>query len=288
MGFAFNSVVEEIEVKEKRWTKEYEAHIQRNIGILTKDQQESIRKSKIVMMGMGGIGSPCYESLVRSGVENFSLVDRDKFDATNLNRQIFAFRSTLGKRKIDVAEQFAMDINPSIKIEKYDYVDENNIDEILLNADVIVQAIDEVKPWIVASRRARELKIPMVEGWALSCGNVRVFTENTISLEEAYELPTIGRNIEDFCEEEYRSMGLKAILGLAKRIEGVSDFCTEEVIEKIKRGINTSFGPMVWFTSAIMVMETIKLILDWGDIAYAPDFRLYDPIEHRIPRIVSK
>ena len=236
---------------------------------------------------MGGIGSPAFEVLVRCGIGKFNIVDMDEFEPTNMNRQIFAFPHTMGRRKIDVAEECAKEINPDVRIDKYDRVDEDNIAEILNNSDIAVLAIDELKPCLIISRKAREMNIPLVEGWAIPYGNVRVFTSQTPSLEEAYGLPTQDRPVSSITEEEFKKLGNEVLFGLG-RIEGIPDFYTDEVVKRIAEGHISSFAPMVWLTSVLMALEAVKVLLNWGKTALGPDFTLYDPFQHRVPKILDE
>ena len=113
---------------------------------------------------------------------------------------------------------------------------------------------------------------------------MRVISSETTSLEEIYKLPTVGREITDISDEEFKKLGLNSILDL-KKIEGIADFYSEEAIEKIKSGFIPSFGPIVWLTSVMLAIETVKVLLKWGDIAAGPEFSLYDPFCRRIPKV---
>jgi molybdopterin/thiamine biosynthesis adenylyltransferase len=265
------------------WSQQYQELVNRNVGFISLEQQERLRTCKAAVLGVGGLGGTAFEVLVRCGIGRFSIVDRDVFEPTNMNRQVFAYRDTLGRKKIDVAAEWAREINADAEIQRFDHVDEDNIADIFQDADVAVMAIDTLAPCIVASRKARELGIALVEGWALPYTNVRVFTPGTPTLEEAYGLPTKGRRVADISEGELKEMGLKVLMGL-KSIEGVADYYSEEVLEGIRRGRIVSFAPVVWLTAVQMALEAIKVLLRWGRLALSPDFSLYDPFQHRIPR----
>ena len=127
-----------------------------------------------------------------------------------------------------------------------------------------------------------ELGIPLVEGWAIPYANVRVFTPETPTLEEVYDLGTEGRPVSDIPEEELRQLGLKVFETLGQ-VEGVRDFYTDEVIEKIRQGHIVSFAPTVWLTAVTMALEAVKALLGWGQLALSPSFALYDPFQHRVP-----
>lgn len=88
--------------------------------LIGKDGIEKLKKSKVAIYGIGGVGSYTAEGLARAGVENLVLIDIDKVDITNINRQILALHSTVGKRKIDVMKERILDINPSAKVEVYE------------------------------------------------------------------------------------------------------------------------------------------------------------------------
>ena len=252
----------------------------RNIGVLSFEEQEVLRQTKIAVLGLGGIGGPCFEVLTRTGIGAFHIVDCDTFEASNKNRQIHAKDSTLGQSKIEVAAAAARDINAEVAITKFHTVTESNIAEILHGCRVVVHGIDELKPCIISARYARRCSIPIVEGWSIPYGNVRVLTPGTPSLEESHRLPTLGRPLSDISDEEFREYGLMVIEQMA-HIDGVRDYYTENVMDQVRQGLIPSFAPMTWFTSVMMAIEVIKICLGQGSLALGPEFALYDPFEHR-------
>jgi molybdopterin/thiamine biosynthesis adenylyltransferase len=235
-------------------------------------------------MGLGGLGGVALEILVRSGVQRFAIADKDVFEPSNLNRQVFAVARTLGQRKIDVAEEWARSINPDVSIEKFDRVSEENVAAILEGAAVVVLAIDQLVPCLILSRKARELGIPVVEGWAIPYGNVRVISAETPSLEETYGLPTQGRPIASFSPEELKDLQRRLLLGL-RDMEGLDTFYGDLAMARLAKGEITSFAPIVWLTAVLMALEATKILLGWGKAALGPQFALYDPYHLRIPRV---
>ena len=268
---------------ESTWNDSYKQMVDRNVGFITAEQQERLRACKVAVLGAGGIGGTAFEVLVRAGIGRFSIVDRDIFEPTNLNRQILATCRTLGQRKIDVAADRARDINPDVLVEKFDHIDEANIGEILESAAAAVMGIDSLGPCIITSRKCRELNIPLVEGWAIPYGNVRVFTRDTPTLEQVYGLPTEGRAVAAIPEQELKQLGLLIFQQLAQ-IEGIRDYYSDAAVEGIRRGRIASFAPTVWLTAVLMALEAVKVLLDWGKPALSPDLALHDPFHHRIPR----
>ena len=262
---------------------EYSQLTDRNIGILDEKEQQEIKESHVAIFGMGGLGGVISEILVRAGIGSLTIVDKDVFEPSNLNRQVFAFTDTVGQRKIDVAESFLHRINPGLILHKESVVDANNIMDLMKDVRVALLALDDIVPCIIISRVARNMNIPLVEGWAIPFGNVRVFTPETPTLEEVYNMPTIGKDINSLTQDERRTLNLQMIYEL-QSIEGIEEYYSETALQDISQGRITSFAPMVWLTAVLMAGEALKLILHKGDIALSPVFNLYDPYKNRIPK----
>lgn len=105
-----------------------------------------IENLNILLVGLGGVGGYAFESLVRSGIKNITIVDNDVFEESNLNRQILALTTTIGKNKTDIAEKHAKEINPNINIKKITkYLTKENINELNFKEfDFILDACDTV------------------------------------------------------------------------------------------------------------------------------------------------
>lgn len=123
-----------------------------------------IKSSKVLVIGLGGVGSSAVETLVRSGLENIILIDYDKVDITNINRQLIAFHSTIGKYKTDVMESKIKDINPNcnvIKINKL--IDSSNIDEIFeYDFNFIIDACDTIETKQLLIQKSHEKNIDLI------------------------------------------------------------------------------------------------------------------------------
>lgn len=131
--------------------------------LIGKDALEKIKKSKILIVGIGGVGGSVATSLIRSGVQNIVLIDFDTVDITNLNRQIVAYHSTIGLKKVNVMKKLLLDINPSIVVKTYEvFVDKDNIKTILddENPTYIIDACDskETKKALILEAISRKIK----------------------------------------------------------------------------------------------------------------------------------
>ena len=128
-----------------------------------KDAIEIFQRTRIAVMGLGGVGSFAAEGLVRSGIDSILLVDFDKVGISNINRQIPALHSTVGKYKTEVMKTRILDINPNIDIEIYsDFFDNNSCDKLLENVDFVVDAIDSLGPKAELLESVYKKKIPVI------------------------------------------------------------------------------------------------------------------------------
>lgn len=100
--------------------------------LIGKEAVEILKKSHVVVFGLGGVGSYVVEGLVRAGVSNISIIDKDIVDITNINRQIIADTKTVGKSKVDAQEERIKKINPNVNVIKIkEFVNKDNIEEIM-------------------------------------------------------------------------------------------------------------------------------------------------------------
>ena len=129
----------------------------------------SLQNAKVLVVGVGGVGGYTVEALARSGVGSLTLIDGDTVAISNINRQIVALHSTLGRYKVDVMRERVLDINPLIKVNalnKY-YAEDTDID--LSTYDYIVDAIDSVKAKLLLIKKAKEVGVPIIS--CMGAGN---------------------------------------------------------------------------------------------------------------------
>ena len=139
--------------------------------LLGKEGIERLSESKVAVFGIGGVGGYVCEALVRSGVGKFDLIDDDRVCLTNLNRQIFATRKTVGKYKAEVMRDRMLEINPEAEIEVYKcfFLPENADDFDFTAYDYVVDAVDTVSAKIEIIMRAQKDNIPVIS--AMGAGN---------------------------------------------------------------------------------------------------------------------
>ncbi|WP_434284399.1 tRNA threonylcarbamoyladenosine dehydratase [Clostridium botulinum] len=126
--------------------------LQRTEFLIGKEAIEKLNKSKIVVLGVGGVGSFVIEALVRSGVGNITIVDNDTIDITNINRQIHANLNTVGKSKVEVMKERILSINPNCNVKIHEeFINKDNISELVAkDTDYVVDAIDTASSKILS------------------------------------------------------------------------------------------------------------------------------------------
>ena len=131
---------------------------------------EKLENSKVIIYGIGGVGSFTAEALARVGIGHLILVDKDKISVSNINRQIHATIKTVGKNKVDVMKERILEINPKAKIEAYLGNEINNEEDLIDDTiDYIVDAVDTINTKIKLIEKAKEINIPIIS--AMGAGN---------------------------------------------------------------------------------------------------------------------
>ena len=125
---------------------------------------DRLSAARVAVFGVGGVGGHAVEALVRAGVGEIDLFDPDTVSESNINRQLFALQSTVGRLKVEVAAERARDINPAVKIGAFPlfYLPENADNVDLSRYDYIIDAIDTVAAKLELARRAEVLGVPII------------------------------------------------------------------------------------------------------------------------------
>ena len=139
--------------------------------LLGQDGVEKLKKARIAVFGVGGVGGYVVEALARSGVGTLDLIDNDKVSLSNINRQIIALHSTIGRQKTEVAAERAKDINPQITVNTYNvfYLPETAAQFDFSQYDYVVDAIDTVSGKIALVEQAKAANVPIIS--AMGAGN---------------------------------------------------------------------------------------------------------------------
>ena len=226
----------------------------RQMSIVTRSEQQRFKDSKITVIGCGGIGGETIEMLARMGIGNLVLVDKDAFDLSNLNRQTLASLSDLGLDKSAVAAEKVRLINPYVNVDIFnEHVDQENIDKIIGDSDIVIDALDNVLIRVIVSRKAKEKGIPYIHGAIHGTqGQITVFLPNTKSYDEMFNLPSIDKEL------------------------------TEEVINDLKNvtsGVPPVIGPTPNIIGCLEAFEAYKIITGIGKVTVAPKILTFDLLD---------
>ena len=144
---------------------------QREIILIGKENLEKLKKSKVIIYGIGGVGSFVCEALARAGIENLILVDYDKIELTNLNRQIHALHSTIGEQKTEAMKNRILDINPKAKVETYNNKETKEKEEELINETInyVIDCVDTITTKLKLIETAKRKNIPIIS--SMGTGN---------------------------------------------------------------------------------------------------------------------
>lgn len=139
--------------------------------LLGKEAMDKLAKSRVAVFGIGGVGGYTVEALVRSGIGAIDLIDDDKVCLTNINRQIYATRKTVGRYKVEVAAERIAEINPDTVVTTYKtfYMPETSAQFDFTQYDYIVDAIDTVKGKLELVENANKVNVPIIS--SMGAGN---------------------------------------------------------------------------------------------------------------------
>ena len=223
----------------------------RTAYVLGEDAIEKLKKAKVAVFGVGGVGGYICEALARAGIGNIDIFDRDTVSLSNINRQIIALHSTVGKPKVEVMKDRIHDINPNC------IVNANNVFFLPENADgfdfskydYIADAVDTVSAKLEIITRASSIKIPVIS--AMGAGN----KSDPTRFEVADIYDTTVCPLARVMRKELKSRGIKKLKVVYSKEEPVKSGVIDEISGKAVSG-SLSFVPSVM--GLIMAGEIIK------------------------------
>lgn len=244
-------------------TFDYDRAFSRNLGWVTKTDQATLKKSRIAIAGLGGVGGAHLLTLARLGISHFNISDFDDFDVHNLNRQAGAFMPFMGQPKIDTLTKMARGINPEIDLRLFPQgIKPENVDEFLRDVDVYVDGLDF---FVLPTRRmvfakCREKAIPAMTAAPLGMGTAFLYFSPT------------GMSFEDYFKvegHESQEQYARFIAGLSPSMVQRDYLVAPEAVNfQEKRGPSTIMACDL--CAGVMGASVLKLLLGRGSIRAAP------------------
>jgi len=219
--------------------------------LLGQQSVEKLKKARVAVFGVGGVGGYVVEALARSGVGTLELIDRDVVSLSNINRQIIALHSTVGRKKTEVAAERAKDINPDITVYTRDVFFLPETAELFdfSQYDYVVDAIDTVSGKIALIESAKRCKVPVIS--SMGAGNKLDPT--------AFEVADISKTsvcpLARVMRRELKKRGIEHVKVVYSKEEPVSSALTDEESGKSVPG-SVAFVPSV--VGLIIASEVIK------------------------------
>ena len=180
--------------------------------IMGDDGMDRLANATVMVLGLGGVGSSCVEALVRGGVGRLVLIDRDVVSPSNVNRQVIAFQSTMGRRKIDVMREMCLDINPNAQIvTKHSFVLAETFDDLYAECleecdgriDFVLDCIDTISTKIVIAEFAQKHGLRLIS----AMGAANKLQPEYLRASDLYE--TVNDPISRIMRKECRKRGIK-------------------------------------------------------------------------------
>lgn len=253
-------------------TFDYTEAFSRNIGLLTPEEQATLRTHTIAIPGMGGVGGAHLISLVRQGFEKFKIADLDAYELKNFNRQYGARLETIGRPKVEVMKEEALKINPNCEIEIFpEGISEANIDQFLSGVDLGIDAIDaftiDVRRLFINSALAKN--IPVV-----SAGPIGFSTAFLIFLPDG---PTYDEYFAVSDGMAYQDKLIAFFVGLVPKM--LQRSYMQKTNLKEKRG-PSSVGA-INLCAAVSTIYALKVLLKKGSVRAVPYYHQFDLMRER-------
>lgn len=200
-----------------------------------------LNNKHVAIFGIGGVGSYVAEAFARSGIGHIDLFDNDEVSLTNINRQLVALHSTVGRSKVDVMKERILDINPKCDVNANNiFVDKNTVDNISFSMyDYVVDAVDTVTAKLLIIEHCRRLDIPVISSMG---------TGNKLH-PEMFEITDINKTsvcpLAKVMRKELRDRGISGVKVLYSKEIPVKPEVSDEITSKRQVPGSISFVPSV-------------------------------------------
>jgi len=253
----------------------YEQAFSRNIGWLTIQEQQKLRRCRVAIAGAGGVGGIHLLTLSRLGIGNFNIADFDTFEIHNFNRQSGAMMSTIDQEKVKVMQSMALDINPELDIKVYGQgINETNVDDFLAGVDIYVDSLDffALNARKMVFKRCYEMSIPVVTAAPLGMGCAYLaFLPGQMSYEQYFRFE--GKSELD----QY----IQFLIGLSPGMLQQGYLVEQSALDfDAKKGPSTPMA--VNLCAGIAGTNVVKILLQRGDVLCAPRGLHFDAFRNKM------
>ncbi|EYR82960.1 ThiF family adenylyltransferase [Shinella sp. 838] len=240
----------------------YETFTTRNIGFVSEAEQRRLQESTVFVCGTGGMGGAAIQALARAGIGRLVLADIDRFEMSNLNRQVFCFADTIGRQKAEATRDLCLKINPDLAITVFgpDWTDQ--VETLVANADVVINGTDDLGASLLLYRTARRQGKTVIDAYASPLPSVYVTRATDPMPEERLGYPTSGTAWNALTPDQRAESFLREaehVMVHSSSRHHVDLALAGEVVAGTRSRM--SFAPMVISTGMLMAYEAINAVL---------------------------
>jgi molybdopterin/thiamine biosynthesis adenylyltransferase len=253
----------------------YQEAFARHRGLLSAQEQERLRQSRVAIVGMGGVGGIHLVTMARLGIGGFHIADPDRFEVANFNRQYGASMRTLGRGKADVMAEEARAINPEVQVRVFsEAITPDNVGAFLDGVDVLVDGIDffaiETRRLVFRESRRRGI-------WAVTAGPIGfsaawlVFSPTGLSFDDYFDLNDSMDRLDQL---------IAFLAGLTPRATQRSYMDLSQVDTRSGRG--PSVGLACHLCSGVAATEVVKILLGRSPVRAVPWYSQFDAYRQQL------
>jgi molybdopterin/thiamine biosynthesis adenylyltransferase len=248
----------------------YQEAFARHRGLVSAAEQERLRRSRVAIAGLGGVGGAHLATLARLGIGSFHIADPDRFEAVNFNRQYGASIDTLGRRKATVMQRQALAINPDLDLRVLpEAITRNNVAAFLDGVNVLIDGIDF---FALATRRLLFQEARRRGIWTVTAGPMGfsaawlLFDPHAMSFDDYFDLNDNQERLEQLAA---------FVVGLTPRATHLNYLDLAQV------DLRSEYGPSVGLAcqlcASVTAAEVAKILLGRGPVRAAPHYCQFDP-----------
>ena len=232
--------------------------LRRTALLIGKDNVEKLNKYHVLVFGVGGVGGYLVEALARSGINNFTLVDNDKVNESNINRQIIATYDSIGRYKVDVMKERILSINKdaNVEVRKCFYLPENKDEFDFTKYDYVADCVDTISAKLSIIEEAKKNNVPIIS--AMGAGNKihpELFEVSDISKTEMDPLSKVIRL-------ELRKRGINHLKVIYSKEKPLQNNIDESLVEYKEKSNRPVVGSIAFVPSVMGLLMGKEIILD--------------------------
>src|SRR5262249_44628647 len=190
---------------------DYDVFTTRNMGFASRDEQKLLRNGRGFIAGVGGMAGACLNAIVRAGVGQIAIADIDRFEISNLNRQVFAFTDTVGQSKTTASAEAVKRINPELDLHVFGAEWTERLPEIAASYKLIVNACDDIPASVPLYRVAAEQGATVIDAYTSPLPSVTLVRPTAPRPEQRLRYPSVGKAWGDLSEADVRTSFLKEV-----------------------------------------------------------------------------